>query len=394
MRKSQSSTGSRRLRAGLATGAAAAVVIAGTATPAFAASAPLTLSSTAGSTAGGNTITASSTTPAAYLTGSTTPVTWFSIPTCVATYTAAASTAAVPSSNTVGNVISASTRKLSNTKATILVPALLVVPNTVTSTKYNVCTYSSTTLNAPLIGTATYTVAAAPTFGGSPIAPASGPALGGGTITISGTGLPTTAGSISATLGGTALTSVTPVSTTAFTAVAPSHAPGPVNLVVTTAAGPQTITGAYTYANGITITPNTAPSATATAVNPVYVDVAGAGFSSDIFGSSGTNSRVWLVDGLYNPDVSTGGPSYLNGPSAECTGVVVISDNELICSMNLATGLLVPATGVTASPVAAVPNGTYTLTVVSNGAIGAGDADPALLQTDISSGSTFTVAPY
>ncbi len=393
MRKSQSSTGSRRLRAGLVTGATAAAVIVGTAVPALAASATLTLSATAGSAAGGNTITASSTTSAAFLTGVTAPVTWFSIPTCVTTYTSAASTAAVPSSTTVGNVISAATKKLSNTKASILVPALLVVPNTVTSTKYNVCTYASTTVNSALIGTGTYTVAAAPTFGGSPIAPASGPALGGGTITITGSGLPTTANSITATLGGTALTSVTPVSATAFTAVVPSHAPGLANLVVTTAAGAQTVTGAYTYANGVTITPNTAPSATSTALNPVYVDVAGAGFSSDTFGSTGSTARVWLVDGSYDPGATAGTPAttYATGPSAECTGVVVVSDNELICSLNLATGLLVPSTGVAAT--AAVPDGTYTLTVVSNGAIAASDA-VGYSKTDISSGSTFTVAPY
>jgi hypothetical protein len=391
MRKSQSNTGSRRLRAGLVMGAAAAVVIAGTATPAFAAPAPLTLSSTAGSTTGGNTITASSTTAAAFLSGVTAPVTWFSIPACVQTYTSAASTPATPSSATVGNVISTATKKLSNTKATIVVPALLVVPNTVTSTKYNVCTYASTTASAPLIGTATYTVAAAPTISSPPIGPASGPALGGGTITISGTGLPTTANSITATLGGTALTSVTPMSSTAFTAVVPAHAPGLVNLVVTTAAGPQTITGAYTYANGITVTPNTAPAATSTSVNPAYVDVNGAGFSSDIFGSSGSSARVWLVDGAYNPDI-TGASAYVKGPTAECTGVVVISDNELICSLNLATGALDPTTG-TASGTPLVPDGTYTLTVVNNGAIGAGDVT-GYLRTDISSGSTFTVAPY
>ncbi len=235
MRKSQTSTGSRWLRAGLAAGAAATVVVAGTATTALAASATLTLSATAGSTTGGNTITASSTTTASFLTGITAPVTWFSIPACVTTYTSTASTAVLPSSSTVGNVAATSTTKLSNTKATIRVPALLVVPNTVTSTKYNVCTYASSTVNSALIGTATYTVAAAPTLGNPAIAPASGPALGGNTITISGTGLPTTANSITATLGGTPLTSVTPVSSTAFTAVVPAHAPGLTNLIVTTA---------------------------------------------------------------------------------------------------------------------------------------------------------------
>src|SRR3712207_5755468 len=72
MRKSEPSTGSRLLRAGFATAATAALVVAGTATPVLAASVPVTLSSTAGPTTGGNTITASSTTAQAFLSPSTT----------------------------------------------------------------------------------------------------------------------------------------------------------------------------------------------------------------------------------------------------------------------------------------------------------------------------------
>jgi hypothetical protein len=73
---------------------------------------------------------------------------------------------------------------------------------------------------------------------------------------------------------------------------------------------------------------------------------------------------------------------------------VVISDKELLCTLNLATGGLTPSSGAPAvNPNNNVANGTYTLTVVSNGDIAAGSTT-GYQQSDISSGSTFTVAPY
>ena len=285
MRKSEPSTGSRLLRAGIATAATAAVVMAGSPTPAFAAVVPTTLSSTAGPTTAGNTITASSTAAQAYLSGVTAPHVTFSIPACQTTYNTTASTAATPSSATVGNVIASAgaMKKITNAKASITVPALAIAVSGATSTKYNVCMYSSSTANSPQVGSAAYTVATAPVFPGSNVvSPASGPSLGGTKVTITATsGLPTAAGSITATLGGVAMTSVTPVSATSFTAVTPAHAPGPVGLVVTTAAGAKTISAAFTYANGITIEPNTAPRTSTAAI----IDVMGAGFSNYTFGT-------------------------------------------------------------------------------------------------------------
>lgn len=385
MRKSSPSTRSRLLRSGLATAAIAGLVLAATGTPAFAANAPLTLSSAAGPATGTNTITATSTTTANFLSGITAPVATFSIPVCQTTYNATASAAVTPASATSGNVLVATINKISNTKAAIVVPALTpVVPTGATSTKYNLCVYASNSATAAIIGSATYTVATAATV--ASVAPVSGPSLGGSIITVTGTNFPTTAGSITATLGGSALTSITPVSPTSFTAVAPSHAPGATTLVVTTAAGPITLASAFTYANGISVTPNTAPNTSAA----TYLDVLGAGFSSDTFGTSATNAKVWLVDGEYDP--GTTASAYDLGPSAECTAPVTISDSEIICKLNLTSaGGLTPGTGVASAAV--VPNGTYTVTVVSNG-------DPAApviapyTQTDISSGSTFTVAPY
>jgi len=394
MRKSQSSTGFRLLRAGLAAGATTALVVAGVAAPAFAASVPLTLSSTNGPAAGGTTITASST--AAYLNGVTAPVSVFLIPVCPTTYTTVASAPTTPTTTT-GGVAVVTTRKLTTSKATVLTPALPVV-GTTGSTKYNLCIYTGSGGSAALVGTGSYTVAAAPGITTGAISPGSGPALGGSLITVTGTNLPTAAGSISGTLGGAPLTAVTPISPTSFTALTPAHAPGATTLSVTTAAGTQTLATAYTYANGLAISPNTAPAATSTSSNPVYVDVLGAGFSNYTFGTTATQARVWLVDGKYDPGTATsnaGNPAtvWVEGPMAECTGVIVISDTELICSLNLATGALVPTTSLANSGTPLVPDGTYTLTVVNQSGVAKGSA-VGYLQSDISSGSTFTVAPY
>lgn len=399
MRKSEPSTGSRLVRAGMATAATAALVVAGAATPAFAASVPVTLSSLAGPTTGGNTITAASTTAQAFLSPSATVNATFSIPACQTTWNSTASTAVTPSSTTVGNVpvTGGTAKKITNSKASITVPAPLPIAVTGTaSTKYNVCIYSGGAGSA-LAGTGTYTVAVAPTFAASGVvSPASGPSLGGTRITVTATGgLPTTAGSITATLGGVPLTAITPNTATSFSATTPAHAPGETNLVVTTAAGSKTITDAFTYANGILIEPNTAPRTSTAQI----VDVMGAGFLNYDFTGAG-DAKVWLVDGQYDPGTQTSGgggvpaTEYAVGPTAECTGVTVISDNELLCTLNLLTGGLdpddaTPATGGADN----VANGTYTLTVVSNGDIAQrGEQDYQV--TDISSGSTFTVAPY
>ncbi|GAB2617303.1 hypothetical protein Aab01nite_30540 [Paractinoplanes abujensis] len=304
------------------------------------------------------------------------------------------------------------TVKISNNKATITVPPLPLSPSSAATTRYNVCIYASSTANDPIIGSATYSVAAPATLASTAVSPASGPALGGSTITVSGTGFPTTAGQISATLGGVALTNITPISSTSFTAVTPYRASGTVALAVTTPAGTVTKQNAFTFSNGIVISPNTASNTLATSSNPVYVDVLGSNFLAQNFGSftaatdapngasANANSQVFLVDGAYNAGTTTS--VYTNGPVARCTGVVIISDSELICQLNLATGKLTSTTGAAANAI--VPEGTYTLTVVSNGATKTGATnDPTLTPTvtpagitvsDISSGSTFTVANY
>jgi hypothetical protein len=411
MSKTQPTHRTRLIRAGIATVAATASLAATTISPAYAAAVALTLSSATGpSGSSTTTITASASTP--WLTGITAPVVTLSLPACQTTYNTTASTAVTPTSASVGNVLGGVATKISNTKAAILLPSLLVMPTTASTTKYNVCVYTGNTTSDTLIGSGNYSVAAASTV--SSVLPASGPALGGSQITVTGTSFPTTAGSITATLGGTPLTNVTPISTTSFTAVTPYHPSGSAAIGVTTAAGTVTLQNAFTYSNGIVISPNTASSAVATSTNPVYVDVLGSSFLAMTFSASYTNSttpvvgtgalnkaQVFLVKGAYSANTAAA-TTYTNGPQARCASVVVISDTELICSLDLATGAITASTGVAAS--SAVPDGTYTLTVVSNGASGtsatndplaaAATTPTGILVSDISSGSTFTVAPY
>ena len=95
-----------------------------------------------------------------------------------------------------------------------------------------------------LAGGFTYTASnPAPTV--SSILPTSGPTAGGTAVTIAGTGF--LAGA-TVSLGGTAATGVTVVSSTSITATSPAHAAGAVNVVVTnTDAQSGTLTGGYSY---------------------------------------------------------------------------------------------------------------------------------------------------
>ncbi|BBH63801.1 hypothetical protein ACTI_04860 [Actinoplanes sp. OR16] len=310
MSKSKSTTRRRGLRAVIATGAATAAVLS-MATPAFA-EPILTLSSAGGPSAGGNNITASHATTA-WLTGVTTPT---------AGVTNATACPAAPGTPGTSYVAIASTaiKKLSNYKAAVTFPAM----TTLSSVSKKLCFYNGQIL----IGSANYvTTDVSQTV--TSVTPAGGPALGGGTITVVGTGFPTTAGSISATLGGLPLTNITPISTTSFTATAPAHAAGRVPLQITTANGQTIAQNIYTYSNGINVTPNTAPN-----TGVVDIDVTGMDFLAPTFNSSAANGHVYLTRGKYDP-ATAAASTKANGAVSECVNVLVIGDSELICSLPL-----------------------------------------------------------
>jgi hypothetical protein len=181
------------------------------------------------------------------------------------------------------------------------------------------------------VAAANYTAVVVPTP--SAIVPRSGPALGNNTITVIGTNFPTGPGQITATLGGLPLTNITPVSDTTFTATAAPHAVDvDVPLIVTTVAGSRVLLAAYTYNNAIQANPNTAPN-TSPATD---VSVQGVGFLSQSFDGSLPGAHIYLVNGKYNAAPSTfDANGKTRGASAECGNVLVLSDNELICTMQL-----------------------------------------------------------
>lgn len=119
--------------------------------------------------------------------------------------------------------------------------------------------------------------AAVPTI--TAVTPNTGPLVGGNTVTITGTGL---TGATSVSFGGAAGTSIV-VATggTSLTVVAPAHAAGGVNIVVTTPVGANIDTAAdnYTYSNApfITgVTPASGPAAGGTSVTITGVGFTGA----------------------------------------------------------------------------------------------------------------------
>lgn len=207
---------------------------------------------------------------------------------------------------------------LSSSKLAVVVPADLALPAGQGVAAYYVCVYRADgSLQA---ASPPYKIVGPPLI--LEVSPPVGSTQGGATITVTGTGF---AGTLTVTLDGTALSGVTAAADgTSFTANVPPHASGEVPLTVSTAIGSTSAT-LFTYTDGITVQPATAPgSATAQAV-----DITGLGFSGPSFGLA----RVFLVDGAYDP-TDQGGVKTL-GESAECAGVLVVSDTELICTLDL-----------------------------------------------------------
>ncbi|NMO51230.1 hypothetical protein HH310_08525 [Actinoplanes sp. TBRC 11911] len=230
--------------------------------------------------------------------------------------------------NAGGGVVQAAAgaaRKVANNRLAV------TVPNLTNTGTYLMCVYNAAAANSGIVGAVTYTAVVVPRA--TAINPRTGSTLGGNTITVIGTDLPTTAGAITATIGGEPLTNITPLSDTAFTATTPAHAAGKdLPLILTTSAGVRILPAAFTYTNAITVTPNTSSNTTTN----FDVSVGGVGFLSSSFDGSLPGSHVYLVNGVYNA-----APSAYNanrkqrGPVAECTSVLVLSDNELICGMRL-----------------------------------------------------------
>jgi hypothetical protein len=298
---------------------------------------PVTLSSTVGPWGGTNGISMDSTSP--FLLGVSSPgVTFNSSERCPRTLTAS-------SLYTVVHPAAGKTRKASDNRLAVTVPALASSGPSV-PTQFQMCVYNGTQANTSLlIATAPYAASVVHTL--TSVSPSAGSALGGSLITVSGTNFPTTPGSINATLGGLPLEDITPVNDTTFTARTPMHSvERNVSLVVKTPVGTKSLANAYSYLNSIAVSPNMA----STDMRSVTVAVKGIGFLSTNFSSTPADAHVYLVRGTYNP-ADNGAGRKVNGPVSECSDVLPLSDNELICTLRLdqrlnAAGALTPEMAV------------------------------------------------
>jgi hypothetical protein len=347
----------------------------------------ISLSSSVGSSTGSapGAITVSST--GDFLLGVTAPGIAFTTATaCPTLYPATATYAA----GTTAGVIQASAgdiRVLGNRNLAVVVPALplsLGTPST-----YQVCVYNgSDTSTSTLVAASTYNSTTVHTL--VAVTPAAGSSLGGDQIVVTGTGFPTSAGSITATLGGSPV-DVTPISATTFTAITPMHSPGTgLPLVVTTSAGTRTLSNAYSFLNAVKVTPNSAPN-----TRKGDVAVQGTGFAAANFGNNAGDAHIYLVRGEYNSRAVVSGGNKLNGAVQECKSVLVIDDNNLVCTLDLTrrldpTGTAVPQveSRVIVSGAAAVGDRVVTSTVTDGFTYA--DVGRTISGTNIADGTVIT----
>jgi len=117
------------------------------------------------------------------------------------------------------------------------------------------------------------------------ISPTSGTALGGTTVMITGANL---TGATAVTFGGLPASSFTVVNATTIMAVSPPHAPGPVDVVITTPGGSATLASSYTYL---------APPPTVSSLNPSSGTTLG-GTTVTITGTNLTGATVVTFGGI------------------------------------------------------------------------------------------------
>jgi hypothetical protein len=413
-------------RAGLASVTATALALAGMRAPASAAVLTLTLSSNTGPSGGGAMI--SGTVP-----GSTGPFVPEIIPTiqfqyaespgssCSSTPQVSTQITAEGMTTTAGvvTVDPETIRRITFTRIAFEVPSTaypavddygnnstvnttgLVLLGEQISARWHVCVYGSDSVVAgELLASGEYTLVRKPVI--TSIIPASGASAGGQLITVLGAGFNPVSAPITATIGDMPLTDIkAAASGNSFTAITgPRAAADDLALVVNAPGGTVSSLDPdnngepedgdnttndspipFRYSNGLNITPNT--SALDTVVN---IDVRGAGFTelefSDVGNPGDSLAHVFLVDGAYE--------SATNRGVAECTGVMVVSDTELICTLDLTAFQLNPTDSsvMVNSP---ITEGAYFVTVVESGDVNAG---PGANPTIMSSGSAFVVAPY
>jgi hypothetical protein len=374
---------------------AAGTVLIGATVPALAAVTPatLTLSSTQGPNTGGNTITATIPASAGVTFSPGVDVEFQAAAGASTSCTATYAPPVTPTPANGGIIDHPNVLVISGNRVAINVQGFGVAP---TTAKYNVCVYSANNANGQLLAQTTsagqYTIGAKVMLNG--VWPIAGPSQGGTVITVTGNNFPTAATtppSFTATLGGLPLQNITLISPNSFTAVTPSRSPSaaPVPLIVTSTSGMAILGRAFTYANGITVMPDSGSSAR---MGGTPVDVQGIGFGALAFQNNGNpddkNSHVYLVRGTYDPSNNNG--SKRNGAVAECTFPTVVSDTELICTLNLQASL--SAAGTTALPSRTITADTASNATLANIAppLSAADQGMRISGSGIAPGTTIT----
>lgn len=319
--------------------------------------------------------------------------------TTIATYTSATAvvlsvaatattTAGSPGTVIIGALYADEVHYLSPLRVIVQAPSTLASASG--GTAYYICVWShaaGTASGASLLSSTSasgFTAYTAPTI--TNVAPVSGPSIGGTPITITGTGFSTTAASNKVTIGGAAAT-VTSATATTIVATVPAGTATTGAIIVTSPSGTVTATATYAYQDGLTIAPNT--TTTTAAVN---LDVLGSGFKSVTFApavstagqnfTKDANAHIILAVKAFNPALMAAGAYAVGAAAAECTGVVVLSDTELICTLD-------PT--VTAAPAGALTAGSYQVHLISDNHT----TDTSFVRsTIVTSGSAFTIAPY
>ncbi|MGX5773722.1 IPT/TIG domain-containing protein [Methylorubrum zatmanii] len=196
----------------------------------------------------------------------------------------------------------------------------------------------------------TYT-AAAPTLSG--LSPASGPAAGGTAVTLTGTDL---TGATAVSFGGAPATSFSVGSSTAISAVAPAHAPGPVSIAVTTPGGTATLASGFTYAVPAPVAgPVSATVAANSSANPISLSLSGGAATSVAIASqaahgmataSGMTITYTPAPGYFGSDSFTYTATNASGPSAPATVTLTVTPG--MPSLSGASPASGPAAGGTA----------------------------------------------
>jgi hypothetical protein len=198
----------------------------------------------------------------------------------------------------------------------------------------------------------------------SSVSPPQGPIAGGTGVTVTGSGF---YGGMTVRFGGTAATTVSPVSRTMLYCVTPAHAAGLVDVSVTTPSGTGTGTGLFRYVGApqvTSVTPNKGTTSGGTAVTISGQDFAGAVtvlFDADPANDvSVVNNTTITCSTPAHPaavvDVSVSGP----GGTGTGTGAYEYVTSPIVDSVTPTTGGVNGGTAVTIS--GSIFTGTTTVT--------------------------------